>query len=384
MFVSVGRTRRGALLAMAAIGCSSLLFLSACSSSSSNSSSSVGNTSSAGADSNAIPAAQQLLRQYETRPTRIGITVPITKPIPSGKKIDFINCGEPACDVLVPEFKQAASVLGWSVNVIDEGLTPQTVLAAWNLAVQQHPDGIVTGAFPKVMFAAPLAKAKAEGIPVVDGYVSDPPGDGLTAVVPDPAATYEAQGKAWAALVLGSEGKKADTVFLGSNTFSALGPVETAFQSEYHSLCPTCQFAEINVLETEVGTTLASHVVAYLHAHPQVNFVVAGEGAFAVGLPQAIQSAGLSAKVVTAYPNATLMQYLQGGQLAGLEMYEQADITWRYVDALARYFARVPVTASETPSAIWVVTQQTASQVTPPYYLVPDTQAQYKKLWGKS
>ena len=51
--------------------------------------------------STAIPKAQALLKALLKRPTRIPVTVKITKPIPKNKTIDFVVCGVPQCAILV-------------------------------------------------------------------------------------------------------------------------------------------------------------------------------------------------------------------------------------------------------------------------------------------
>src|SRR6185437_4617283 len=104
----------------------------------------LGATTTAGADSsgNSIPAAQQLLKTYESRPQHIQVTKPIGKSIPTGKTLDWIVCGSPLCTVLTPPLAAAAKVLGWKVVAIPGGLTPETILDAWNQAVANHPDAV--------------------------------------------------------------------------------------------------------------------------------------------------------------------------------------------------------------------------------------------------
>jgi ribose transport system substrate-binding protein len=369
--------------AIATVGSVMLLFLSACSSSGSTGPTTT-TSSATSANPGVIPAAQALLKQFTTRPTQIAVTTPVGKPIPTGKRVDFINCGSSDCTDLQPYMQAAAAVLGWKLKIIDAGLTPQTVLAAWNLAVQDHPDGILADAFPSVMFAKPLAQAKAEGIPVVDTDINQAPGDGLTAVVPDAQGTWKAEGTAWAAAVLGNLGTKADVLFLGSTAYSALVDAEEYFVQEYRKLCPSCGYSSINVPPTDVGTTLPSVVLAYIHAHPGINAIIAGQGNMVTGLPEELKTGGESAQIYTTYPNAGMLQYLANGQVQGIVMYEQSDDMWREMDAMARIMAGVSVAPSEVPSPMWLITKDNATGVAPDYALVPDFEAQYEKLWGKS
>jgi ribose transport system substrate-binding protein len=376
-------TRRRALRAAAAtIGSSALLVLAACSS---TSNSDGGGSTSATIDSNVISQAQSLLKQFSARPIHIPVTTPVGKPIPTGKTIDWVVCGSPDCTIWEPDMEAAAAVLGWHLKVINGGLTPQTVLAAWNLAVENHPDGILANAFPEVMFAKPLAQAKAEGIPVVDAFVDDPVGNGISAVVPDAEGTYKAQGQAWAAADLAKLGKSADTLVLSSTAYQAAVEAQKYFKHYYSQMCPSCGYDAINVPPTAIGTTLPGNVVAFMHSHPQINAIIAIQGDMTVGLPQTLKTAGLHAAIFTAYPNATLLQYLQDGSIDAIEMYEQNDTTWRMMDVMARILAGVSPAPDEVPSKIWLITNAAdAANVAPHYYQIPGFKAQYEKLWGKS
>ena len=393
MSVYFGTRRRALRTVVATIGSSALLLLAACSSSgpsassadNSTSNSSGGASASATADSNAIPQAQALLAQFATRPTHIPVTTPVGKPIPTGKTIDWVVCGSPDCTIWEPDMEAAAAVLGWHLKILNGGLTPQTVLAAWTLAVQNHPDGILANAFPAVMFAKPLAQAKAEGIPVVDAFVDDPVGNGITAVVPQAAGTYQAQGQAWAADDLAKLGKTANTLVLSSTAYQAAVEAQMYFKQYYSQMCPSCGYSAINVPPTAIGTTLPGNVVAFMHAHPQINAIIAIQGNMTIGLPQTLKTAGLHADIFTAYPDSTLLQYLQDGSIESIEMYEQNDTTWRMMDAMARILAGVSPAPDEVPSKIWLITNAAdAATVAPHYYQIPDFEAQYEQLWGKS
>src|SRR5690242_15171736 len=88
----------------------SALALGACGGgrSSSGGSSSTGSTgTSAG-----VSAADKVAAQWAQRPTRIPVTQPIGKPIPSGKRIDFINCGVTSCTILYKNLVDAAKSVG--------------------------------------------------------------------------------------------------------------------------------------------------------------------------------------------------------------------------------------------------------------------------------
>src|SRR4051812_40362938 len=107
----------------------------------SSSSSSTGASSAGSGATNA--AADKVAAQFAQRPTRIPVTAPIGKPIPTGKQIDFINCGVTSCTILYNNLVEAAKTLGWSVKQINTQGTPESVQAAWKQAVNDKPDAVI-------------------------------------------------------------------------------------------------------------------------------------------------------------------------------------------------------------------------------------------------
>lgn len=373
-------TAVGATLALA-VG------LAACGGSSSGGSTPTDTPSSQpSASSTAIAEAQNLLSQLETRPTELPVTTPVGKAVPKGLTIDWLVCGVPDCTILTGPLKDAAAALGWTIHPIAAGLTPESVKAAWDLAVRDHPDAVMATGFPRVIFEPEIAQLKAANIPIIDGFVTDDAGNGLTAVVAGGGGTFENTGKAFADYVAGVGGTSVNAVFVGGKTFPGLDAVQNAFEAELKRLCSTCSVDGLNIPATAIGKDLPSDVVAYLTKHPDVNYVVTGEGSMNIGLPQAFQSAHLNVKLVGPYPSQTTIQYVANGQMDGLIFFPQGDAMWQMMDCLVRYEAKVPVAPCMAPAPAWAVTKATAGQLTGagPYFQIADYASLYKKLWGVS
>lgn len=344
---------------------------------------SLGAVAPAGGAVKSIPRAVAALKKLTTRPEQLQTTTPIGKPIPTGKTLDWTVCGSPLCTVLTPSLEAAAKQLGWNVVPIAAGLTPETILDAWNTIVQNHPDAVMASGFPEVIFSSDLAKLKAENVPVIDSFVTDKPGNGITATVVSEPSEYAETGRAMADFALGKSGTATNAVFVYGSTFPADVLVKTAYQAESQKLCPSCGVSSLNVPESSVAT-LPAVVTAYLTTHPKINYVILGEGSFESGLPQALETAGFAnkVKIVGQYPTPGSLQDLKDGKISALVMTEQADAMWQMVDALARYFAGVSTQPSSASSPVWIITKSTASLLHVPYYLVPNYQAKYEKLWG--
>jgi ABC-type sugar transport system substrate-binding protein len=339
-------------------------------------------TLASGASGNSIPGAQQALGHILVRPQHLPTSDPITKPIPKGKTIDWIQCSLSDCTILTPPLKAAAAALGWTIRVIPAGVTPETVKNAWDVAVADHPDGVVATGFPKSIFASELAALSAANIPVVDGFVADTSGGGITAVVQG-NNTNQKIGIAMADAVLAKRGSSANTLLISSSTFPTLAKVESGYMREYKRLCANCKVSTLDEQATSFGSTLPGDVVAYLRSHPGINSIVPDEGAMAIGIPQALATAGIkNMTIVGQYPDPTTAQYLKSGQMSSIVMPQETDSMWQMIDALARFYAGQPTAPSEAASPVWAVTSKTVGRLKQPYYLIPNYASKYKHLWG--
>lgn len=336
------------------------------------------------ADENAIPEAREAMEQLVERPTTIPVTEPIDAEIPTGLTIDWIECGVPECTVLTEPLTKAAETLGWELKVVPAGLTPETILDAWNVAVRDQPDGVIGSGFPRVLFEQPLAQLEAAGIPVVYGFVTDEAGGGIVAMINVTESFFNTTGVALADFVLGTAGTEANTLFIAQSTFPGAVKEAETFQTRYEELCPDCGFQVMDPPASATGSTLTGDIVAEITRNPDINYVVTTTPSQLTGLPQALETAGLDVRLLTNSPDPTAVQYLKDGLIEGIMMSTQHDAMWQMIDAMARHHAGVDVAPAEAATPNWVVTQETAGELTEPYHLVPGYEDQYKELWGVS
>jgi ribose transport system substrate-binding protein len=352
------------------------LTLSACTSSASSA------PSSRKGSAVGIPAAKAAIAKLMKRPTSIGITTPIKKPIPKNITVDFLVCPITDCTILEPVDKAAVSALGWKARFINDGLTPQALDDAMSLAVSQHPAGIFVGGFPRSEMNAQIAAAKAAGVPVIDSFVADSPGNGITAVVVGTPMTLIG-GAHIADWVLAQKGKAANTLLLTSTTFPDVVVRQDGFTRQYHKLCPSCKITVLNLPATTFGTTAPASIMAELRRDPSINYIAAMEPDAMIGLPQAMTSAGLQTPIVSGYVDPTGISYLRDHtQLKALIEHGSALAVWESVDALARHLVGQSVRPDEGNMPGWVITPSEAVNFHRPYIQVASSEAQFKKLWG--
>jgi ribose transport system substrate-binding protein len=354
-----------------------------CGSSSSSSSSSGGSASSGSASAANLAAAQQMVTQAMQRPASITVAKPVGKTVPTGKKLVFVSCGVSVCQLQGQIVAQAAKALGWTSSTISTDGTPTSVQSAYDTALRQGANAIVTTAALRAEIAAKLPQLQAKGVVVADCCSTDPvaaPFIYNTSTPPQAGVV----GKYLAAEVVADSKGKANTLYVNIPAFTILSSLATEFKATYQQYCPSCGFASIDVALTQLAKA-PNLIVSYLRSHPSVNYValsVANE--LDTGLPAALSAAGLShVKIVGQGGGPTDFQYVASGQELALVPFDYYNVDYQMVDALARHFAGAEVQL--TPPPMWMVTKSNLpSSHSNLFPNVPGFESQFLKLWGKA
>jgi len=333
-------------------------------------------------DSAGIQKAKDLYDSYLTRPTQIPNKTPIGKPIPTGKKITFISCGTPSCDLEAGIIKKATDKLGWSFSAIANDGTPEKVKAAWQQILREKPDGVIYSATPRAGFEPELQKAKALGIHVTACCTTDPPENGLDFVIGQPYQSNPV-GQAMAAWVIVDSKGKGNSVYVDISAFPILGELYKGYSQVMDGMCAACKYSRIDIPITALGKDVTERIVGYLRSHPDTKYVaVSVDSALGVGLPAALKAAGLNdVKIIGEGPDTTTLQYLSSGQQAASVTFPFWEEMYSQVDALARIFAGVPL-EEKTFVPTWIVSKDNLPTDKEIFPVVADEEQQYYKLWG--
>ncbi|MFR9804104.1 sugar ABC transporter substrate-binding protein [Pseudonocardia sp. RS010] len=336
-------------------------------------------------------AAKADLAEYTKRPTTIPLTTPVSKPIPTGKKIAYISCGTAAiCSAIGQVAGEAASVLGWTVETYPTDGTADKVRNAWETVLRNAPDGIIYTATPPTMIGKYVEEAAAKGIPVAaccvvdDKGVSVPPGAGLVYNIGSNQA--EVRTPVWISQILAAAGTApADVVYVYPD-YATTKHTGEVFIQQLEAACAECSGDMLPVQLTELSKTPQA-VVSYLRSHPKVKYVVQGStNATDAGLTAAIKAAGLTDIFVTgAAPGATTLDEIAAGTEAGVINFPLYEYYYGALDAIARTIVGDQVQPAFTPDA-WLLTKDNVGDVpsgTVYFPQVVDIRDQFAKLWGK-
>jgi ribose transport system substrate-binding protein len=345
------------------------------------------NSSSSDEDTDsAFPAAAKRSAEFEERPTSVGIKTPVGKPIPKGKTIDFIECGVPACAVEGEIFEEAMSNLGWTLNSIKAGTTPEEIKAAYQQAINNKPDAVLASGYPTVLFKPELAQLRKLNIPVVQFFIEEEASPGVTAVIGGPT-TSEFQGKMMADYVLANSDDEAMEVgVVNANGFETVTATADKVEEVVEEECSRCTVKRLDAPVTSIGGDLPQRISSFLTANPNMKWLTVGYNDMVVGLPTALKGAGIEdVELTTVNINPSIAPYMEKGEYLEATMGTSfPEVYWRGVDLLARLFAGQPYEEDLDDSTLpyWTITADTLPTTTEEFPVVDDYEEQFKKLWG--
>lgn len=342
-------------------------------------------SSSAAASGTGSAQARKLVHQLLQRPKQISVTEPIGKPVPSGKRIDFVNCGVTACVDIAHAAEAAGAVLGWHVKVVNATPDPKDVQAAFDQVVRDRPDGVLYSGVPVASFQGQLKKLREMHIPLVTASSTDPKTPGIVANVRDPS-TNLLDGRLMAAFLAADSGGKGDIGFINLPAFPSFVQDYQGFQKGMARYCPDCTHEKLDVPITAIGKDAAQRIVSFVQRNPKMNYLMIVDDDLTLGLPAALKVAGLASqvKVVGNAPSASNLQLVNAGEEYATKPVPTIEMAWYMTDALARTFAGVKVPEAEyqkMPLMFW--TKQNIQGRTKLFPLVADYRRQFERLWGK-
>jgi ABC-type sugar transport system substrate-binding protein len=344
-----------------------------------------GGSAAGGGGGAGVAEALTLTQKATTRPTSIGLTKPIGKPVPTGKKVVFISCGVEACEIQGDIIKQGAADLGWTAETIGTDGSPEQLQNAFETALRQGADAVIINAVNRASVAKQIEEARQQGVAFVTSASVEKTGDGILANIADTRNSGNIGEHLAARIVADSDGK-ADTLYVNISAFQILKALGDQFQSSYEKYCPDCQYASLDIPATSLGKDAPDRIVSYLRSHPQVNYVVLSvSNALGAGLPAALRAAGLAdkVKIVGQSGDTQTFQDLQANNINSVVPYDYYAVDYLMLDALARHFAGVPVQQALPP--LWIVTADNmpAEATKGLFPVVPSYRDEFKKLWGK-
>ncbi|MBJ7605218.1 MAG: substrate-binding domain-containing protein [Candidatus Dormibacteraeota bacterium] len=275
------------------------------------------------------------------------MTEPLPAKLPAGKKFVFLQCSTPICAVVGRFFQQAVKGIGGTLTVVNAGSTAQTQQAAASSVLALKPDAVLLGGTDPALFGGGLKALADAGVKLISLQIDkDVKPYGITFNYLG-ANLSQRNGKLLADWVIANKGSHANAVLYSLPALDISAPVQTAFENEMRTNCPSCKVRVVPIDVSTIGTTAPRTVVTDLQAHPDTNVAVFVSLSAAGGLPAALKAAGLSVTTVGFGPTTGNLQDIKDGALTAALDIDFPVSTWTGVDVAARLLEGAQPTASE-------------------------------------
>lgn len=372
------------MAAALAAGCGSSNSSSSSKSSSSATPASSTNASSGSISSPGLAAAQAVYDQYKQKPAPLSLPPLSKKPAP-GKTVAIETCPIPACKLTSDAVASAANALGWKPTVFVSQFSPESYQKTWDQMLQSHADFIAAvGLLPNATIIKELDQAQHSGIKVV---IISPNGDkfGANGVADQVnGQPLFAKGGVIAAdtIVVDARGKPVKVAMVSDPNQAQLNQSEPPFAAELTKNCSGCSAAKIDINLANPPAENAQAVISYLQRNPDTKYLYYTVADAALGMPEALASAGLAdkVKIITLTPDLTALDDIKKGTQFATIQDEVITGGWRAIDALARLSVGDPLGPEENPAGLFRIIDK--SNVVPG--TVPDSccvPSSFTKAW---
>jgi len=282
-------------------------------------------------------AAASAPEPITTPPTAINVTAPLEAPPAPGKTLFWLQCELPICEKIGGGVEAAVDAAGWNFeSLVFKASDPGGGIES---AIQQSPDVIAITGIPSAAIKSQLKAAADAGIPVVT-CSPGPEAPSPTTYAAICSQTTGPDGENLAKWAIKDSGGDAHMVMVTIPAFPSLQTTVDGMNSVLEEHCPGCSSGELALTVDDLaGGQVASKLVAYLQSNPDTNYVVFNFGDLEIGVPEALQAAGLQDKVKLIGNGAGPQQFqalIDGGMDAAWVAYPAVYSGWEMVDAALR------------------------------------------------
>lgn len=309
--------------------------------------------------------------------------------IKQGANVQVIVCTKQAvaCMEGAQGVEEAGKALGWKVETIDGGGTPEGFAKAFDTAFSRNPDAIATIAVPALAVGQKIEEAEKRGI-IIAATGDVPPTGGET-----PYHSYVSFRMTFMMSLVGfaeiarTEGK-ADTIVVTDSGTPSL--IEAMGQyKKVLGTCDECKTTDVSwtIADASNPTKVASIIGGAISKNPDATSIAVP---YAIGLPaviQAIESAGKAdqIKVLTKDADKVGLQAVKDGQVLFNAGASAIWAGWAVADQVIRGLADEPYLGEdETGLGLMFFTEENvpADALIDSAEGMIDYAAKYRSAWG--
>ncbi|ALJ21619.1 sugar ABC transporter substrate-binding protein [Microbacterium sp. No. 7] len=339
----------------------------------------------------AVAAAQAEVDAVSTAPDQIFVTEPLSGSV-AGKKLIYAEPALPIGAIIGDRIAEAAGEIGFDLARVDIGADPAAIATGMDEIVRLQPDAVIVTAFdPGTFWKSQAEQLEAAGVPTIliggiacDDILADcGSGDVGVSLALVAGAVSEQMGKILAAKVIVDAGGEANGVYFGDPTLGNSPYLSKGFVDRLAE-CSTCSGRNQDVSGADAGQALPGQIVSFLQANPDVNYAMLQYGDFAIGVPQALQAAGMSDfHFVTQGSSPAQYDDIKAGgsQIADVPV-PLGYIGYLAVDSAARFILGDEVTAAQVEQPMVLFTKDFLDTSDDGFWPgVEGYRDQFKALW---
>ncbi|MFC0450011.1 sugar ABC transporter substrate-binding protein [Rhodococcus jostii] len=285
---------------------------------------------------------------FTQKPKSIGIVEPL-KQKPTGKSVAWIGVGTANDNAAYGAFTEAASILGMEVQNLQAGADAQKEARAIEQARSQGFDAVILSGLLTSSIGPQLQSLHDSGVKVL-GYSTSLEGNSGPSIDFSFYSLPEARrfGSIAADWTMVDSSNDADVLVAYPPDIDAAVAQRDGFVDRLSDQCPNCAVNDLEFSMSELGSTLPSRIVSAVQANPNINYLYGVFGASFVGVPEALQQAGVADRIrgVTVGGIPANMQQIADGKVLAASLDQGLHYRgYMLADALGRLFAgqEVPV-----------------------------------------
>lgn len=254
----------------------------------------------------------------------------------------------------VAGLREAAALAGVRVVTFDGQGSASRFNEGIGQAVAQGAAGIIVAAIDPALISAPLAEAKAAGIPVMNGFNGDPKAALPNGMYGNFSSDFTADGATAAKWAMADSGCAARMVLITSSSVAVWQNVAAGARAAFARHCRDCTLKVLDVDIANIATNLGSQLQAALQQDPGIGYIFPAGDSLVPFIAPITSAAGSKAKVMGRDGLASSLRLIatRGGQDMTLAMPDFKWLGWLAFDDLARAILKLPRTGYTVPARI--------------------------------
>lgn len=315
-----------------------------------------GSASGAGAGGPGVTAAREAVDAAKAMPEFKAPGPAFDASGASGNTVFWLSVDNsiPIMQTLGDAIEEAGREVGVSVVNFDGKGSATEFNRGMEQAISRKVDVIILESVSSELLAAPIRRAKAQGIKVIASTERD---ESVPALNEDADAVtsfkYKEAGELMANWAIADSGGEANVVAIQSSDVVNGQDVRAGMEEQFQKNCPDC---EVEFIETQIpdwASRLGTLTRSQLTQNPDVDYVIPFYDGMAQFVAPAVRQAGAAERVKIVSFNATpvIMQMLKRGEIVAADVGGANDwLAWAEMDqALRLMVGEEPVANTQVP-----------------------------------